>query len=45
VNFTEQFGDGRLLDAQWDKMLGGMTSPEPAAQPAKTKAKPVVNKR
>jgi len=43
VNFTEQYGDGRLSDAQWEKMLGAMKSPEPTAPAAKTKtkAKPV----
>jgi hypothetical protein len=44
VTFTEQFGDGRLRDAQWDKMLGAMTSPAPAA-PAKGQDKKTGRKR
>jgi hypothetical protein len=44
VKFSEQFADGRLRDAEWDKMLGAMKAPEPPA-PEKGSAKGSRRKR
>jgi hypothetical protein len=45
VSFTEQFSDGRLRDAEWDKMLGAMKGADPPPAPEKSNAKGSRRKR